>query len=95
MLASMFSYSPFKNTVSDMSVCYCVTVNTNHHLHFEPPLLLYSPVLFNSVRGGRVNLCTEQANSGKSGHTLSHHSLSLPVINSLSCLTLINNTVAT
>lgn len=69
--------------------------NSNSNLTHVEPLLLYSPVLCNSLSEGGVNLSTEKALSDKTGHTLPHHSLSLPENNSLSCLTLINNTAAT
>ena len=44
---------------------------------------------------GDVALRTEETHSLKTRHTLPHYSLSLPENNSLSCLTLINNTAAT
>lgn len=48
-----------------------------------------------TLRGGRANLSTEKAHSDKTRHTLPHHSLSLWANNSLSYLTLINDTAAT
>lgn len=51
--------------------------------------------LFTCLREGRAHLGTNQADADKSEHAAPRHSLSTPVINSRSCLTLMNNAVAT
>lgn len=79
--------------MSPLFVVKCQCWATQHVCQHSTSFPFFLAELFTCLRGGRAHLCTNQADERE--HTAPRRSLSTPVINSRSCLTLINNAVAT